>query len=177
MRKLLPFLLLSLAFAQATAPTAGTYDTKVKLVDDTNTCGAVEVRDNPTTFANIDKSKFEITHSGTTYVATVSSPDKFAAEQELKFNDFVYVISIKGTFGAETFQANVDVKQTRNNKTCNYSVKWEGKLRDQPVFTQPLHRRPDDAIRFDCARDSHLQEVSAEPFRPAVCALVQGDHF
>ena len=148
MRKLLPLFLLTLAFAQSAVPAAGTYETTVKLIDDTNTCGVVEVRDNPTTFANVGKSTFELTHAGTTYAASISDSNHFATSKQLKFNDYIYDIAIKGTFEAKTFHADVDVKQTHNGKTCVYSVKWEGKLRDQAVFTQPLHRRPDDLIRF-----------------------------
>jgi hypothetical protein len=128
---LIPLLAFALTAQQkASVPTAGTYRTSVKLIDEKNTCGVVEVRDNPTTFANITQTSFVLTHAGSTYEATIESGEHFRAEKELHFNDYIYIIKIAGRFESNAFHADVDVQQRHGDKTCKYEVKWDGKLGD-----------------------------------------------
>jgi len=158
MRSLLLLGLLTLsAFAQKpAAPTPGTYDTKVELVKETNTCPEPPVRDNATTFSEISGANFTLTHSGITYSAIADKGTFKTEKKTLKFGVVSYTLEIEGTYREEDFKATVKVIETRGDKTCGYSVKWAGKLRDQPVVTLPLHRRPDDLIRFNKSRYANL---------------------
>jgi hypothetical protein len=177
MRLLLLLGLLTLpAFAQKSAPpTAGTYDTKVELLKESSTCPETQVRDNPTTFSDVTGTNFTLSHSGISYSATGEKGAFKTEKKTLKFGTVTYTLEIEGTYDEDAFKATVTVTETKGEKSCGYSVKWAGTLREQPVLTQPLHRRPDYLIRFQRSRYTNLQEVGAQRLGPAIFAPVESD--
>jgi hypothetical protein len=107
---------------------AGTFDTRVTLVPDQNTCGSVTVQDNPTTVAQTPGSHtLTLTHAGFTYTGTVQDDGSFATPaQDISAGGSRYTVTITGTFDHQGFQARVRIDQTAPAPACSYSVDWVG---------------------------------------------------
>jgi hypothetical protein len=107
----------------------GTYDTQVSLLPDGNTCGAVQVQNNPTTVSQTPGSaSLSLTHAGNTFLGTVDRTGHFSTPALLvggKFN-----LSITGQFSRTGFEATVQVDQL--SPPCGYKVHWVGTKNGSP---------------------------------------------
>ena len=103
---------------------AGTYETAVDLLPSGNTCGAVQVRDNPTVVAHTPGAEaLSLTHAGTTYSGTLAPSGAFAVPAT-PVGGGAFTISIAGQFTATGFTATVHVVQQQ--PSCAYDVSWVG---------------------------------------------------
>ncbi len=101
----------------------GSYPTEVALVPGQNTCGNVNVQDNPTTVVQTPGSHaLTMTHAGITYEGTVQDDGSFAMQPESVAGGFT--ITINGEFTPQGFTAAVRVDQAA--PACFYLVEWVG---------------------------------------------------
>jgi hypothetical protein len=107
----------------------GTYDTQVSLLPDGNTCGAVQVQNNPTIVDQTPGSgSLSLTHAGNIYPGTVDRTGRFSTPPLMvsgKFN-----VSIAGQFSLTGFDATVQVDQV--SPPCGYKVHWVGTKNGPP---------------------------------------------
>jgi len=101
----------------------GTYDTQVTLLPDGNTCGAVQVQNNPTIVDHVSGSaSLALTHARNRYPGTVDRTGRFSTPPLLVSGSFS--ISIAGQFSPTGFDATVQVDQV--SPACGYRVHWVG---------------------------------------------------
>jgi hypothetical protein len=101
----------------------GTYDTQVTLLPDGNTCGAVQVQNNPTIVDHVSGSaSLALTHARNRYPGTVDRTGRFSTPPLLVSGSFS--ISIAGQFSPTVFDATVQVDQV--SPACGYRVHWVG---------------------------------------------------
>lgn len=104
---------------------AGTYATRVTLGQ--NSCGTVNVADNPTTVTqNTGSTAVVFTHAGLSYSGTVAADGTFSTTpRTVDVNDgFSYVIAIAGRFTTNAFEADATVDRTGASAACRYIVHW-----------------------------------------------------
>ena len=109
----------------------GTYSTAVALLPAGNTCGAVQVQNNPTVVAHAPgAATLSLTHAGTSYSGTVTnnsgdvSPAGAFSVPATDVGAGAFTISIAGQFTATGFTATVHVVQ--HQPSCQYDVSWVG---------------------------------------------------
>ncbi len=101
----------------------GVSSTQVSLVPGQNTCGNVNVQNNPTTVVQTPGSHaLTLTHAGITYEGTVEDDGSFSMQPETVGGQFT--ITIQGQFTPQGFTATVRVDQTA--PACFYLVDWVG---------------------------------------------------
>lgn len=102
----------------------GAYETGVTLLAAGNTCGAVQVQNNPTVVAHAPGAHtLSLTHAGNTYSGTVTDAGAFVVPQTA-VGGGAFQISIAGQFASASFVATVSVAQAQ--PSCGYQVTWTG---------------------------------------------------
>ena len=102
---------------------AGSYDTKVELLD--STCEGIEVADNETTVEQ-DGDSVTLIHAGISYVGPLREDGSFAtAQAQVTVGADTHALAIAGTFGDDGFDAQV-VAEVTGSQTCGYTVSWTG---------------------------------------------------
>jgi hypothetical protein len=105
----------------------GTYATRVTLAS--NTCGTINVQDNPTIVAHdASAGTVTFTHAGFVYSGTVKSDSTFTTTpRAVNVNDgFNYSIAITGRFRPLALDADATVDRTGGSAACRYVVHWAG---------------------------------------------------
>ncbi len=101
----------------------GVFSTQVSLVPGQNTCGSVNVQNNPTTVTQAPGSHaLTLTHFGITYEGSVEDDGSFATQPEVVGGGLT--ITIHGQFTPQGFTATVRVDQA--SPACFYLVDWVG---------------------------------------------------
>jgi hypothetical protein len=103
----------------------GVYATRVTLTS--NTCGTINVQDNPTTVAHtLGATAVSFTHAGVTYSGTVASDSTFTTSpRTVDIGDgFSYAISLAGRFRANAFEADATVDRSGQGSSCRFVVHW-----------------------------------------------------
>src|SRR5438270_9753739 len=107
----------------------GTYATQVTLLPDGNSCGSVQVQNNPTTVDQTPGSgSLALTHAGNRYPGTVDRTGLFSTPAVVVAGNFN--ISIAGQFNVTGFDATVQVDQL--SPPCGYKVHWVGTKNGAP---------------------------------------------
>lgn len=126
---------------RSTAPgvsVGGAYSTRVSLTS--STCGAVEVRDEPTTVSQVpDDAALALTHAGTRHAGTIGLDGAFTTSPRvLAAGDSTFTVSIGGRFSRTGFEAevHVEVAQPGPPAGCAYDVHWAG-TKQGPANTLP----------------------------------------
>jgi hypothetical protein len=102
----------------------GTYATGVTLLPAGNTCGPVQVQNNPTVVAHAPGAQtLSLTHAGTTYSGAVTQTGAFTVPQT-PVGGGAFLVSIAGQFASVSFVATVSVIQVQ--PPCGYEVTWTG---------------------------------------------------
>ncbi len=107
----------------------GSYDTQVSLLPDGNTCGSVQVMNNPTSVAHSPGSRsLTLTHASFSDSGTVDPAGRFTVPPML--HGGTYNISIAGQFSQTGFTATVVVDPQQ--LPCEYKVAWVGTKNGAP---------------------------------------------